>query len=235
MSEQHRNGDGLGAQAPNRPLVYIIEDDDDARVAIVAMLGERGYRCREFPSAEAFLAASDINSQGCLVLDYQLPGISGLELQHQLQENGVCLPIVVTTGKVDVPAAVRFMQQGAVTILEKPFRAKEISRAIDHAVKKGAVQAGVRSRFDQINTSVEQLSSREKTVLQAIVAGQLNKAIARGLDVSVRTVEGDRAKIVDKFGAETTGEVVGKFAQYSLLSELGFGENGATPDVTSHV
>lgn len=212
-----------------RPWVYVIEDDDAAREMIVAVLGERGFRCREFPSAEAFLAAGDVSRDGCLVLDYQLPGISGLDLQERLCSEGRPIPSVVITGHADVPSAVRFMERGAVTLLQKPYRPDDLVAAINSATQVSEVQTKLHDRYAQINASVEQLSPRERTVLQAIVAGQLNKAIARALDVSVRTIEGDRAKIVDKFGAETTGEVVGKFAQYSLLTELGFQPNGAGP------
>lgn len=217
---------GVGStsnEAPPRPFVYLIEDDDTTRESIVAMLAERGFRCREFPSAEAFLAAGPLGQPGCLVLDYQLPGINGLQLQERLQHAGQSLPIVVATGHADVSSTVRFMERGAVTLLEKPFRSDDLAAAITRAMRDADVRGKVRERFDAISASVERLSAREKTVLQAIVAGQLNKAIARSLDVSVRTIEGDRAKIVDKFGAETTGEVVGKYAQYSLLTELGFG------------
>lgn len=206
-----------------QPVVCVVEDDDSARGTIVAMLNDRGHRCREFPSAEAFLAAGEVGHPGCLVLDYKLPGISGLELLERLRGSANQLPVVVTTGHADVTAAVRFMERGAVAVLEKPFRAEDLSAAITRAMRLDEVEIRVRARFEQINAAVDQLSPREKTVLKAIVAGQLNKAIARALDVSVRTIEGDRAKIVDKFGAETTGEVVGKFAQFTLLTELGYG------------
>lgn len=233
MLSENRSDEPLNEKTDLRPAVYVIEDDDSAREAIVAMLADRGYRCREFPSAEALLAAGELAHPGCLVLDYQLPGMNGLELLDRLRDAGNPLPAVVATGHADVPAAVRFMQRGAVTILEKPFRPEDLYAAIKQATHFDEVEGRVKSRLEQISASVEQLSAREKTVLEAIVAGQLNKAIARSLDVSVRTIEGDRAKIVDKFGAETTGEVVGKFAQYSLLEEIGFaaGETELRPTV----
>ena len=109
-----------------------------------------------------------------------------------------------------------------MTVLEKPYQADDLITAIDRAVEHDQLHVRIRRRFEQISVAVSQLSTREKTVLQAIVEGQPNKAIARSLDVSVRTIEGDRAKIVEKFSAETTGEVVGLYAQYNLLTELGY-------------
>ncbi len=207
-------------------LVQVIEDDAAIRETVAAMLTDRGFRYEAFGSAEEFLASQPATPPACLLLDHKLPGINGLQLQQRLLESSHRLPIVVISGQIEVPEAVRFLQQGATTLLSKPFRADELLAAITAAIELSKVRDKVRQRFDQIGASVEQLTPREKTVLQAIVAGQLNKAIARALDVSVRTIEGDRAKIVDKFGAETTGEVVGKYAQYSLLSEIG-GPTGA--------
>lgn len=222
-----------GLAPPARPVVCVVEDDEATRKSISSMLNDHGYRCREFPTAEAYLASGEGNRPSCLVLDYQLPGISGLDLLVRLRDAGNAVPTVVTTGHIDVPQAVRFMERGAVTLLEKPFRGEELSTAISKAICQDEVDSKMRAWYEKISESVEQLSPREKTVLQAIVEGQLNKAIARSLDVSVRTIEGDRAKIVAKFGAETTGEVVGKFAQFNLLTELGYakGEANARPGV----
>lgn len=211
----------LGPPEPGGPLVQVVEDDATLRETVAAMLAERGFRAELFASAEEFLASPPAQPPACLLIDNKLPGISGLELQKRLLTSPNPLPIVVISGHVDVQETVQFLRQGATTLLPKPFHSNELISAITKAIESGKIRAMMQKRYAEISASVEQLSEREKTVLQAIVAGQLNKAIARSLDVSVRTVEGDRAKIVDKFDAETTGEVVGKFAQYSLLTEMG--------------
>lgn len=222
MADGTLNPSDRGVVDRPKPIVYVVEDQAGARDDLLSLIAQRDYRCQAFATAEEFLAAGPPNRPACLVLDYRLPGVAGLELQDRLLATPDALPIIVTTGHADVPAAVRFMERGDVTLLEKPFLAEQLLDAVDRAIAHDTVSRRVRHRFESISRSVNLLSQRERTVLQAIVSGQLNKSIARTLDVSVRTIEGDRAKIVDKFGAETTGEVVGKFAQYSLMTELGY-------------
>lgn len=213
-----------GAERP-RATVYVVESQPHVRESIADLVTQRGYRCQTFAAAEDFLVAGAKSRPGVLLLDYNVPGVSGLALQDRIVNEHESVPIVVTISLADVPAAVQFMERCAVTLLEKPYQPEELIAAVDKAAEQDLVQSRIRRRFEQIGAAVEQLSTREKTVLQAIVEGQLNKAIARSLDVSVRTIEGDRAKIVEKFAAETTGEVVGLFAQYSLLTELGYYRN----------
>lgn len=212
---------------PNRPrpTVYVVESQPNVRESIANLVNDRGCRCQTFATAEEFLAAGAAHRPGVLLLDYNVPGLGGRDLQDRLAKQYDAVPIIVTLGHADVPAAVQFMERCSVTILEKPYQPEQLVAAIDEAAELDVVQSRIRRRFEEIGAAVEQLTSRERTVLQAIVAGQLNKAIARSLDVSVRTIEGDRAKIVEKFSAETTGEVVGKYAQYSLLAEMGYGSH----------
>jgi FixJ family two-component response regulator len=217
------NGTTEGAEANvPRTTVYIVESQPHVRESIADLVTQRGYRCQTFAAAEDFLVAGGKVRPGVLLLDYNVPGVSGLALQDRIANEHDSVPIIVTIGQADIPAAVQFMERCAVALLEKPYQAEELVAAIGKAADQDLVQSRIRRRYEQIGAAVEQLSTREKTVLQAIVEGQLNKAIARSLDVSVRTIEGDRAKIVEKFAAETTGEVVGLFAQYSLLTELGY-------------
>ncbi|QDV72394.1 response regulator transcription factor [Botrimarina mediterranea] len=206
----------------SRATIYIVESHPHVRDSVADLVTQRGYRCQTFASAEDFLAAGAMPRPGVLVLDYNVPGVNGRDVQDRLAGQHEPMPIIVTIGQADVPAAIQFMERCAVTVLEKPYQADDLITAIDRAVEHDQLHVRIRRRFEQISVAVSQLSTREKTVLQAIVEGQLNKAIARSLDVSVRTIEGDRAKIVEKFSAETTGEVVGLYAQYNLLTELGY-------------
>lgn len=215
-----------GIQAPDpervRATVYVIDGAAANRGELAALMEGHGFRCVAYASAEDFLAAGLAGRPGCVVLDYNLPGLRGRDVEDRLARHALTVPVVVTIGQADVPAAVRFMERCSVTLLEKPFGPEQLVAAVEDAVRHDLLHSRVRSRFEEIGAAVDQLSPREKSVLQAIVAGQLNKAIARTLEVSVRTIEGDRARIVEKFSAETTGEVVGKYAQFCLLSELGF-------------
>lgn len=213
----HSNEIGpVGAEALH---VGLIESNPAVREAMVSALASRGYRVRTFGSAEDYLTAESAGRFDCLVLGYRQPGMSSLALQRRLAAVPDAPPIVATSDPTEVPAAVRLLDGGAISLVQTPVRPEELAAVIARAIDWGAVRRRVANRYIQIGQSVERLSPREKTVLQAIVAGQLNKAIAKSLDVSVRTVEGDRAKIVSKFGADTTGEVVGKYAEYRLLAE----------------
>lgn len=212
---------GVEADSP-RSTVYIVESQPHVRDSIADLLTQRGYRCQTFATAEDFLSSGAVYRPGVLLLDYNVPGVNGRDVQDRLACQHDCMPIIVLIGQADTPAAMQFMERCAVTLLEKPYQQDDLLAAIDTAVEHDQLHVRIRRRFKQIGEAVAQLSTREKTVLQAIVEGQLNKAIARSLDVSVRTIEGDRAKIVEKFAAETTGEVVGLYAQYNLLTELGY-------------
>lgn len=223
----HTVGNGM---KNGNATVYIVEDDTPGRESLVETLQQRGYRCRAFASAEEFLDAGKLSRPGCMVLDYRLPGINGLELQAKLAESNAggdaLLPIIVTTGYADVPTAVRFMEQGAVTLLEKPYQVSQLTMAIDSAIEMDHVLSRVRKRFERISKAFQALSNREQEVLHAIATGKLNKSIAKVLKVSVRTIETDRAHIIKKFNAETAGEVVGMYTEFSLLSEMGYRVDG---------
>ena len=225
MSETNNLTADNSEAPPPRATVYIVEGQPHVRDSIAELVTGRGYRCQAFASAEGFLAAGAASRPGVLVLDYNVPGVNGREMQDRIAGQPEPMPIVVTIGQADVPAAIQFMERCAVTVLEKPYQGEDLVNAIAKGVEHDHTHVRIWRRFEQVGVAVSQLSTREKTVLQAIVAGQLNKAIARSLDVSVRTIEGDRAKIVEKFAAETTGEVVGLFAQYNLLTELGYLRN----------
>lgn len=222
MSDQSNLTTASAEASSPRATVYIVESQPHVRDTVAELVTQRGYRCQTFASAEDFLAAGPTPRPGVLVLDYNVPGVNGRDVQDRLAGQHEPLPIIVTIGQADVPAALQFMERCAVTVLEKPYQTDDLIAAIAKAIEHDHTHVRIRRRFEQVSAAVSQLSTREKTVLQAIVEGQLNKAIARSLDVSVRTIEGDRAKIVEKFAAETTGEVVGLYAQYNLLTELGY-------------
>lgn len=213
---------------PNDVVVQVIEGETTTRDTLVAMLTEQSYACQAFESAEAYLASPVPSQRACIVLDDQLQRINGSSVQQRLVDRASAMPLVVITNGAELPIAMRFMEREATSVITKPFTTSNLATAVARSIQLSEVHRRVRDRFTRIGASVERLSPREQTVLKAISEGQLNKAIARSLDVSVRTVEGDRAKIVEKFQAETTGEVVGKFAQYTLLTEIGYPDSGTS-------
>ncbi|MEO0530224.1 MAG: response regulator [Planctomycetota bacterium] len=215
---------GSGHSDGRNKVVHVVEADQALRQSIEATLAEIGYQCQAFDSAAAYVAAPAPAQPACVVIDKSLPGLEGSPLQQRLDDPGRTVPMVVIGNHGGLTA----LERGSISKLPKPFTPQDLADAVQRTVRLAEARRRVHERFTAIAASVERLSPREKKVLNAIIAGQLNKAIARSLDVSVRTVEGDRAKIVEKFQAETTGEVVGKFAQYTLLTEIGYPEFGSS-------
>lgn len=208
-------------------IVQVIEAEETFRNSMVAALTERGYECQAFGSMEAYSASPLPAPPICVVVDGGLPGLAGSVLHQCVEDGDQSVPLVVISGQGGVPVEVQFVEKGSISTLQKPFGPDELAAAVSRSIRIDEMRRHIQQRFAVIEASVERLSPRETKVLNAIINGQLNKAIARSLDVSVRTVEGDRAKIVEKFQAETTGEVVGKYAQYRLLAEMGYPAVGA--------
>jgi len=189
-------------------VVHLIDDDEAVRHALAFLLTGAGFAVRAYDSAGAFLDAIPGVQPGCIVTDVRMPGMSGLELQSRLQESAVCLPMIVMTGHGDVPLAVAAMKAGAIDFLEKPFNDAVLIAAIRKAVSHYAVRAGHDEAAAAIQARLKLLSPREAEVLEGLVAGQQNKAIAYALKISARTVEVHRARVMDKMGASNVSHLV---------------------------
>jgi FixJ family two-component response regulator len=192
---------------PTRPIVFVLDDDPRVREALSSLLSSAGLRVVAFASAAEFLKAKSPNSPACLVLDLQLPDISGLDLQRELAEAGGP-PIVFISGHGDIPTSVRAMKAGAIEFLPKPFRDQELLAAIDSAIAKD--QEARRSRADlaELRKSYARLSPRERDVLPLIVAGLTNKHTAARLGVAEITVQVHRAQIMRKMAAPSLPDLV---------------------------
>ena len=189
-------------------VVHLIDDDEAVRHALAFLLTGAGFAVRAYDLAGAFLDAIPGVQPGCIVTDVRMPGMSGLELQSRLQESAVCLPMIVMTGHGDVPLAVAAMKAGAIDFLEKPFNDAVLIAAIRKAVSHYAVRAGHDEAAEAIQARLKLLSPREAEVLEGLVAGQQNKAIAYALKISARTVEVHRARVMDKMGASNVSHLV---------------------------
>jgi FixJ family two-component response regulator len=193
---------------PIEPTVFVVDDDRAARDSVCALVRSLGVRAESFASAEDFLAHYDADRPGCLVTDVRMFGMSGVELQQKLQEDGVPLPVIVITAFARTPLTVKVMQQGAVTLLEKPYAEDELWGAIRRAL---AIDAAGRKEYRQrqeLRRRLERLTPQEREVLDAVVDGKPNKAIARELDVSIRTVENRRRDVFAKMQAHSVAELV---------------------------
>ena len=192
----------------DKSTVFIVDDDAAARESVVALVSFKGLNAKGFASAEEFLAQYDPGTPGCLVLDVRMPGMSGLQLQQSLRERGSTLPVVVITGYADVPMAVRAMQNGAVTFLEKPCQEQELWRGIESALNVEQAQQALRKQKTELESRLATLTQDEVAVLSKLLEGLPNKRIAADLDIGLRTVELRRSNIMRKMDANSLPELV---------------------------
>jgi two-component system response regulator FixJ len=190
------------------PTVYIVDDDDAIRSALRLLLKSVGLAAATVPSAHEFLATYDPQQPGCLILDVRMPGMSGLELQQQLNLRGAIIPVIFITGHGDVPMAVEAMQQGAFDFLQKPFRDQDLIERIQRALAKDQTGRTELRERTRIKERLESLTAREREVLELVTNGKPNKIMAADLGVSQRTVEIHRARVMEKMGAASLAQLV---------------------------
>lgn len=188
--------------------VYVVEDDEAVRDSLQMLLSSAGYPVAAYPSAAEFLAAYDTSLAGCLVLDIRMPEMNGMELQRKLNEMNSILPIIFVTGHGDVPLAVEAMQQGAIDFVQKPYREQELLEKIERAIAQDRDSRATLRQRQVILDRLATLTPREQEVLQLMVEGRANKVIAIDLDISQRTVEIHRARVMDKLGAKSLAHLV---------------------------
>jgi two-component system response regulator FixJ len=189
-------------------VVHLIDDDDGVRQAIAFLLTTSGFAVRVYESAAAFLEALPTVQPGCIVTDVRMPEMDGLELQRQLRQRGVGLPVIVITGHGDVPLAVEAMKAGAIDFIEKPFNDEKLLSAIRVAIDLHARDASREDEIAAIRAKIDALSPREREVLDGLVAGLPNKTIAYDLKISARTVEVHRANLMARMGAGSLADLV---------------------------
>lgn len=187
--------------------VFLVDDDAAVRESMAAIARSKGLKVLEFESAEAFLSYRNAE-RGCLLVDLRLPGMSGLELQQKLQEAGRAVPTVFISAYGDVPTAVRAMQQGAVTFLEKPCDSADLWAGMELALKQGSLRQLSSESQEALRERFAQLTESEREVLARVVEGQPNKRIAAELDIGLRTVELRRSNIMRKTGANSFSELI---------------------------
>jgi two-component system, LuxR family, response regulator FixJ len=191
-----------------QPTVFVVDDDSGVRSSIRILLKSVGIHTTVFASAREFLAAFDPTQHGCMVLDIRMPGMSGMELQLELNRLGAIIPVVFITGHGDVPMAVEAMQQGAFDFLQKPFRDQDLIHRIQRALERDAEQRAVLQQKDAIKSRLDSLTPREREVLDLLADGKQNKVMAAELGLSQRTVEIHRSNVMDKMQAKSVAQLV---------------------------
>jgi len=189
--------------------VFIVDDDPSVQRALRRLLTTHGLPARIFCSAKEFLdQGASVPAVGCLVLDVKMPGLSGLDLQAELQQRGMRLPIVFITGHGTVPMSVQAMKEGAVDFLQKPFDSQTLIAAIRKAITRSRQQATEEQECRNLEQRFESLSPREREVFRLVVKGLLNKQIAFELRIVEKTVKVHRARLMQKMQAESLAELV---------------------------
>jgi two-component system response regulator FixJ len=188
--------------------VFVVDDDEAIRDSLDALLSADGYTVRAFGSAREFMESCERRSVGCLLLDVNMPEMDGLALQERVVKEWPHLAVVVITGHADVQVAVRAMKAGAVDFIEKPFDRTVLAEIVQQAVERSKTAAEERAQNDKSLARLALLSVREREVLEGLVAGLPNKAIAYDLRISPRTVEIYRARLMDKMQAKSLPELV---------------------------
>jgi len=190
------------------PTVFIVDDDKDVRESLQELLESVGLHSKSFGTAQEFLLNPRSEGPSCLILDVRLPGISGLELQHELKRGKVSIPIIFLTAHADVPMSVRAMKSGAVEFLTKPFRHQDLLDAVQRSLTRDRILREKQRDTADVRQRYNTLSAREREVMNLVVSGMLNKQIAGELGASEATVKMHRSQVMKKMLAKSLPELV---------------------------
>jgi FixJ family two-component response regulator len=188
--------------------IFIVDDDPSIRCALENLVSSIGQEAETYATAQDFLRGCPRDPAGCLVLDVQMPGLSGLDLQGELNHAGIHLPVIFLTGHGDIPTTVRAMKAGAVEFLTKPVRDLELLAAIDQALERDRLARADRSEVAELRERYEQLTHKEREVMELVVRGLLNKQIALKLNNSEITIKQHRGKVMQKMRAASLADLV---------------------------
>jgi len=199
-------------------LVHVVDDDASFRTAIERRLKHAGYEVETYSSAQHLLDRQPgVERPGCILLDVQMPGLNGLELQDRLIELGSILPIVFVTGHSDIPTTVRAIKAGAEDFLTKPIPSEQMIDAIERALARCEALRSQRSKLDSIFAHLARLTPRERQVFDLIVRGKINKQIATELGTTERTVKAHRHEVMEKMEVHSLAELVSSAERLGLL------------------
>jgi FixJ family two-component response regulator len=210
------------APGADKEIVYIIDDDESMREALGSLFRQVGLRVQSFSSAKELLHSNLPAVPSCLVLDIRLPGLSGLDLQGELADAGIGIPVIFMTAHGDIPMAVKAMQAGAINFLTKPFRDQDMLDAVTMALVRDRNRLGTESIIADLRALYKELTPRERQVMDLVTAGLMNKRIAADIGISEITVKIHRHNVMKKMGARSLSELV-RMAD-TLGGRIGYGD-----------
>ena len=190
------------------PTVFVVDDDASVRTALTRLFISVGVHVEVFAGAADLLARGPRDEHGCVLLDIKMPGVTGIELQQQLKEAGIDLPVVFLSAHADVPLTVRAMRGGALDVVTKPFREHTLLDAVHEAFALDARRHDALSDYEQLQQRYERLTPREQTVMSLVVAGRRNREVASLIGTSVRTVKVHRGRVMEKMQAPSLPDLV---------------------------
>lgn len=209
-----------GTSAIEQAIVYIVDDDEQVRKGLVALVQAMGVASEAYPSAEDFLHAFEGRRPACLVTDVRMLGMSGLELQERLLQLGVSMSVIVLTAFATTPTTVRAMRNGALTLMEKPSNDEELWNAIRAGLASDLQNYELELQRSSLKQRLDNLTPKELEVLHLMIAGDANKVIARKLDCSIRTIENHRQKVFHKMEADSLAELVRMAVALGIVPNL---------------
>lgn len=195
-------------QQPANTIIHIVDDDPSVRSGLVRLVESMGWAARSFDSALAFLQNYRPVDVGCIILDVQMPEMSGPQLQELLLTHDILLPVIFLTAHGDLPTGIRAMKHGAIDFLQKPVDEKNLFEAIEQAVARYAATRQSRQQSEQVMLRISRLSKREREVMEHMLRGLLNKQIADCMGISMTTVKKHRARVMEKMQASSVAELV---------------------------
>ncbi|TCS61357.1 response regulator transcription factor [Varunaivibrio sulfuroxidans] len=194
-------------------VVFIVDDDEAVRESLSWLISSVGHTVKSFDSAQNFLKTFSPGTQGCVLVDVRMPGMSGLDLQRMLVRQPTCMPVIIITGHGDVQMAVRAMKDGAFDFVEKPFNDQVILDLVHGALEECHRRSAQKAEHMRVLNRMDTLTPREREVLELIIEGETNKEIAYALDISDKTVEAHRARVMEKLQARSLADLVKKITE----------------------
>ena len=189
-------------------LVCVVDDDGSAREGLARLICSAGLTAKTFVSGEEFLGAARSQRPGCLILDVNLPGLNGLDLQQELVESGIEVPIIFLTGHGDIPMTVRAVQAGAANFLTKPFDDEELLKAVRQGLERSRLALAHETEMQELRARYASLTPREMQVMALVVSGLLNKQVGGELGISEKTVKAHRGQVMQKMKANSVADLV---------------------------